>query len=80
MYGQHVAETALIDDGDGGILAERAAELMNVAVERIAVAWLVTLPYGYHQLGSINCFPDICSQAFENPGLEVGEFCTSFSY
>ena len=80
MHGQHVAEAALIDDGDGGILAERTAKFMNVAVERIAVAWFVMLPYGYHQLGGIYCFPDICSKVFKNPCLKVGEFCAPLSY
>ena len=69
--GQHVSEAALIYDCDGGVMAQCAAKLVDVAVERVAIAWLVTLPHGNHQFRCINSFPNVAYQSFKDFCFEV---------
>ena len=43
IYGEHVAEATLVDDGDGRVVAEGAAKLVDIAMKGVAVAWIITL-------------------------------------
>ncbi len=69
--GQHVAEAGLIDDADVRVVAESPAELVDVAVEGVAVADFITSPYGYHQFGSINGLANTGCQFTQQAGLYV---------
>jgi len=69
--GQHISESALVDYGDGGIMAEGASKFVDVAVEGIAVAWFVPLPYGNHQFGGVNCLAEILCKTMKYPCFEI---------
>ena len=39
-------------------MAQCTAKFVDVTVERVAVAWFVTLPHGNHQFRGVDCFSD----------------------
>lgn len=46
---QSVADTPQVDDGDIRIVAQMFSQLVDVAVERIAVVIVGVLPHKFHQ-------------------------------
>ena len=57
--GEHVAEDALVYDGHGGVEREGAAQFVDIAVQGVAVARVVALPHGHHEVGGINGMVDL---------------------
>ena len=52
-------------------MAQGPAQLVDIAVEGVAVAGLVSLPYRYHQFRGVNRAADVGVEAFKYPGFEV---------
>ena len=71
--GQHIAKATLIDYSDGWVVAERAAQFVDVAVERVAVGRIVTLPDSDHESGGIDGVADSLGKSTEDTGFEIGE-------
>lgn len=46
---QSVADTPQVDDGDIRIVAQMFSQLVDIAVEGIAVVIVVMLPHNFHQ-------------------------------
>lgn len=62
---QHVAEAALVDDADVGVVAQGAAQFVDVAVEGVAVADLVPAPHRNHEGRCVDGPADVGGQFFQ---------------
>lgn len=75
LYDEHIAEAALVDDGDRRVVAEHTPQFVDVAVERVAVAGVVALPYCHHQFGGVSGLSHAGGEDAEYARLEVRHPC-----
>ncbi len=71
LYGQHIAEAALVDDLNAGIFAKQTAQLMDITVQGVAVAYVVAAPYGDHKRRGIDGLACVGGQFFQYARFEV---------
>lgn len=63
----------MVDDGDGRVVAQGPAQFVDIAVERVAVARFVALPYGKHQVRRVDRLAYIGGQFLQYTGLDIGD-------